>query len=261
VRTGARVLGASAGADGVIVRTSEGEREAALLVGADGLRSEVRASLLPGAPGPREAGPVAWRAVVSAPWVPRTLTAETWGHGRRFGIVPLGDGRVYWFAATGREVTPDDLAACFAGWHEPVERLLAATPREAVLRHPIAYLPALPRFAGDRWALVGDAAHAMTPDLGQGGCQALEDAVELGAALAGAGSVPSALAAYDAARRPRAQSIARRSRVVGRIAQAAGPAAVVRDVAMHLTPARLTEQGVDRLLAWSAPPLESPAHG
>jgi 2-polyprenyl-6-methoxyphenol hydroxylase-like FAD-dependent oxidoreductase len=253
VQTGVRVLGASADGGGVTVATSDGERRAALLVGADGLRSPVRASVLPGAPGPREAGYVAWRAVVSAPWVARSQTAETWGRGRRFGVVPLGDGRVYWFAATGPEVAPGALAACFAGWHEPVERLLAAMPPEAVLRHPIAYLGALPRFAGARWALVGDAAHAMTPDLGQGGCQALEDAVELGAALGGHRPLPEALAAYDAARRPRAQVVARRSRTLGRIAQATGIAAVVRDAAMHLTPARVTERGVDRLLAWTPP--------
>ena len=255
VRTGVRVLGGAADGDGVTVTTSDGERRGALLVGADGLRSGVRSSVLPGTPGPREAGPVAWRAVVDAPWVARSQTAETWGRGRRFGVVPLGDGRVYWFAATGPEVAPGDLAAGFAGWHEPVERLLTATPPEAVLRHPIAYLPALRRFAAGRWALVGDAAHAMTPDLGQGGCQALEDAVELGAALARGRTVPAALAAYDAARRPRAQSVARRSRALGRIAQAGGPAAVVRDAVVHLTPARVTERGVERLLAWSAPPL------
>ena len=203
-------------------------------------------------------GYVAWRAVVDAPWVSRRQTAETWGRGQRFGVVPLGDGRVYWFAATGPAVEAATLRRAFAGWHEPVGALLEATPPDVVLRHPIAFLPPLPRFAGERWALVGDAAHAMTPDLGQGGCQALEDAVELGAAVAAHRVAADALAAYDAARRPRAQAVAARSRRLGRFAQAGGPLATLRDAAVHLTPARLAERELDRLLTWTPPLLPDP---
>jgi 2-polyprenyl-6-methoxyphenol hydroxylase-like FAD-dependent oxidoreductase len=117
----------------------------------------------------------------------------------------------------------------------------------------VEFLPSLPRFAGARWALIGDAAHAMTPDLGQGGCQALEDAVELGAAVTDHDGLARALAAYDARRRPRAQAVAAASRRIGRLAQAGGPLAPLRDAAMHLTPARLRDGSVDRLLDWSPP--------
>jgi 2-polyprenyl-6-methoxyphenol hydroxylase-like FAD-dependent oxidoreductase len=185
---------------------------------------------------------------------------ETWGHGHRFGIVPLADGRITWFAATpSGGGAPDDLAALasrFERWHDPIPQLLAATRPEALLRHDIAYLrEPLPTFAVGRIALLGDAAHAVTPDLGQGGAMALEDATELTAALTReAQDVPRALAAYDAARRPRTQSLVRASARVARIAQLAHPAAtLLRDLAVRLTPAALYLRSSEPALSWQPP--------
>ena len=105
----------------------------------------------------------------------------------------------------------------FAGWHEPVAKLLAATPPDQLLHHQLADLdPVPPMRFGDRVALVGDAAHAMTPNLGQGAAQALEDAVTLVAEVGG-GDIAAGLARYDAARRPRAVSLVRNSRRVGQV--------------------------------------------
>ena len=116
---------------------------------------------------------------------------ETWGSGERFGYSTLPDGRVYCYATanaaegavdggTGGQGGLEELRERFGSWHDPIPALLEAADPDAVLRLDIYELPPLRSYAKGNVVLVGDAAHAMTPDLGQGGCQALEDAVVLG---------------------------------------------------------------------------------
>jgi 2-polyprenyl-6-methoxyphenol hydroxylase-like FAD-dependent oxidoreductase len=268
IHTGHRVTGMHHNTDGVIVEFEtagrRGTMRTAVVITADGIGSSVRSLLFPDHPGPAPAGYVTWRSVVDAREAAlvdqRISVTETWGRGHRFGIVPLADGRITWFATTptGRDA-PDDLAALasrFERWHDPIPQLLAATRPEALLRHDIAYLrEPLSTFAVGRIALLGDAAHAVTPDLGQGGAMALEDATELTAALTHeAEDVPRALTAYDAARRPRTQALVRASARVARIAQLAHPAAtLLRDLAVRLTPTALYVRSSEPALSWQPP--------
>jgi 2-polyprenyl-6-methoxyphenol hydroxylase-like FAD-dependent oxidoreductase len=267
IHTGHRVTGVHQDTDQVTVEFEtagrRGTLRAAVVIAADGIGSTVRSLLFPDHPGPAPAGYVTWRSVVdprTALVDQRAAVTETWGRGHRFGIVPLADGRITWFAATptGRDA-PDGLAALasrFERWHDPIPQLLAATRPEALLRHDIAYLrEPLSTFAVGRVALLGDAAHAVTPDLGQGGAMALEDATELTAALTReAQDGPRALVAYDAARRPRTQALVRASARVARVAQLAHPAATfLRDLAVRLTPAALYVRGSEPALSWQPP--------
>ncbi|MBD0743183.1 FAD-dependent monooxygenase [Streptomyces sp. CBMA152] len=235
--------------DGTVVHDG-GELHADLVVGADGIRSVVRRSLWPDAPGPRYAGYTTWR-VVTGP-VPIGAGGETWGRGERFGFVPLPDGRVYAFgvATVPEGGTGDGLAELrrrFGTWHDPIPAVLAAADESAVLRHDVHSLSPLPTYVSGRVALIGDAAHAMTPNLGQGACQALEDAVELAAALDSSGG----LGAYDLARRPRTQMIARRADRIGTVAQLSSPlAAGLRDLALRLTPASASLRSLAPVLDW-----------
>lgn len=250
----------------------QGEDEADLVVAADGIDSRIRAALFPDHPGPAYAGYIAWRGVVVAEDAPagsRDFGAtETWGRGMRFGIVPLGDGQVYWFAVltapagSHREDMLDDLLALFGRWHDPIPALLRATRPESLLLHDIRYLATpLPTFHRGRIVLLGDAAHAMTPDLGQGGCQALEDAVELCAALGRAlPDIPAPLAAYDRARLARTRRIMRASARMGRVAQARNPiAAAVRNALVALTPPSAMLRGSAGVLGWTPPQLTEEA--
>jgi FAD binding domain len=102
----------------------------------------------------------------------------------------------------------------FGGWHDPVPALLAATPPDALSRLDIDDLGGpLPTFRRGRCVLLGDAAHAMAPDLGQGANQALDDAATL-VRLTGTTDLDRALDEYDRLRRPRTQRIARRARAL-----------------------------------------------
>lgn len=248
-------------ADGPRVRVehSDGVSHADLLVGADGIRSSVRRAVWPQAPEPRYAGYTAWRLVVESG--PLAAGGETWGRGERVGFAPLPGGRVYLFAvanlSAGQHGTDGELAELrrrFAHWHDPIPALLHAATEEVVMRHDIYELPPLRSHATGRVALLGDAAHAMTPNLGQGANLALEDAVTLAALLDACPSVPEALAAYDRARRPRTQKIAKLSRRIGIIAQLAwAPGRVVRDRLIRLVPGSRMLDMLAPVLGWQPP--------
>ena len=231
-----------------------------LVVGADGLRSRVRDHVWPAGPRPVYAGFTAWRGVTDAP-LRLSAAGVTWGSGGEFGMVPLPDGRVYWFATANgpepAEVGDDgiELRRRFAGWHSPIADLLDATSRQAVLRHAIYQLPRpYPRFARGGVVLVGDAAHAMTPNNGQGACQAFEDAVELAAALQHH-PVPSALEVYDQRRRPRTAKVAAASARAGRLIQDRRRS---RDALVRFVPAGVQMRVATTVTRWTPPPADGP---
>ena len=273
VRTGVEVTGLEQHSGAAVVTHTGGHETADVVVGADGVRSAVRRLTWPQSPGPRYAGYVAYRLLTPPLRGSGDEGAETWGSGVRFGYVPLRDGRVYCFAAVTAQPLHrwgtagtglEDLEALVGTWHPPIPRLLTAARRahSTVLLHDVEELPDLASFASGRIALLGDAAHAMTPNLGQGACQALEDAVELAASLGAEGDVPAALAAYDRRRRPRTQRVARRSRSVGRVGQwSAPPLVAVRDLAARLTPTAVALRGLAPVLSWEPPAIPGSVGG
>ncbi|MFI7135804.1 FAD-dependent monooxygenase [Nonomuraea sp. NPDC050153] len=143
---------------------------------------------------------------------------------------------------------------------DPIPALLEATPPEQVRHLDIHDLPDLPAYTSGRIALLGDAAHAMSPDRGQGAGQSIEDAVVLAAALAGNAPVPAALDAYDAQRRPRTRATARNARQAGLQVINAGPTThALTALALRLTPstlwARLAPRTLGPLWDWTPPTL------
>lgn len=257
-------------ADTVVVRTSAGDLRADVVVAADGVRSVLRGQLFPRHPGLRHAGEAGWRAVLPGFGPPPRSAAETWGRGERFGIVPLVDGRIYVYAtAAGPGTKPADhhaeLIRRFGAWHDPIPALLDRLGRRnpdpvRVLHHDFYELASpLPRFHSGRVALLGDAAHAMTPNMGQGGCQAIEDAVVVAHLLADDADVPAALAAYTEARHRRTTRISRRSRRIGELARLSHPLAVsARNLAVRATPSAVTSRALDTVLGWQPPSGPAP---
>lgn len=254
VQTGTTVQSVQPG--GVVVH-SAGTARADVVVGADGIDSVVRKSLWPKEFQPRYLGYTTYRMLTRPLDV--LEDGEAWGRGLRFGWAPLPDGRVYCFAVVSApEGQPAEglsaLTDRYHEWRAPVPDLLAATRPQAVLHHDLYELPALGSYVSGHVALVGDAAHAMAPNLGQGAGQGIEDAVTLAAQLATATSIPAALAAYDEQRRSRTQAIARRSRWLGRVAQwQAAPAVAVRDLVMRSAPRSAVLRAQEPVLSWRVP--------
>ncbi|GAA4145669.1 FAD-dependent monooxygenase [Actinomadura keratinilytica] len=243
--------------DGTVIH-ADGTCTADVVVGADGLHSATRRSVWPDAAPPRYVGYTTWRMIVTAR--PVEGSVETWGRGARFGYAPLADGRVYCYAmANARQGTAVGLGGLrrrFAGWHDPIPEFLDAADPDAVLQHDTYELPDLDTFVAGRVALLGDAAHAMTPNLGQGAGQALEDAVVLARILeparTGGAPVAEALRAYDRARRPRTQKIARRSRRLGEMAhRTSASLAFARDTALLMTPPSIIARSMTPVLNWT----------
>lgn len=235
------------------------EIRADLVVAADGINSRLRRTLWENPGRVRYSGITAWRAVTPTAWPEELTSGITWGPGQEFGAVELGDGRVYWFGAVNAprgQRAADEMAEVhriFGHWHDPIPRLLDATPADAVLRHDLFHLDPLPEsFVHGRVVLLGDAAHAMTPHLGQGACQAVEDAVVLAAVLDEHGDLDEALAAYDAQRRPRTRAVARTSRLSGRIGQQlSNPLAVAaRNRLLRVAPPRVAMGQMARFATW-----------
>jgi 2-polyprenyl-6-methoxyphenol hydroxylase-like FAD-dependent oxidoreductase len=237
-----------------------------LVLVADGAGSLLRAALFPGHPGLEGSGECAARALAPAgtaePIAGELLDRRT---GERFGCLSLADGRTYWYATwpATRPVPADPagrlsaLRARHADWHPTVDALLTATDPDAVhVTETVRLVAPLPTLAVGRIALLGDAAHAMTPDLGQGGCQAFEDAATLGALLASAGpaDVPAALQCYDASRRPRTTALQRQARQMNRLLRLRGPAGWLRDVALRAIPQGLAAPALARQFAFDPVP-------
>ena len=246
VRLGAECAALDQDRETVAVRlVGGGVERATVVIGADGLHSRVRSALAHDV-APRYAGITAWRGVVPLDdtLAGRIAGGETFGRGSLFGVAALNGSQVYWWAAMrcregggdGARAERSSLLSAFSQWHDPIPELVAATPADAIIRSCLYDRPALARLSAGRIALVGDAAHPMLPNLGQGACQAIEDAVVLGEELA-APDVVAALERYGTRRAEHTADVARASRRMSRVAHLRSPvAAGLRNAVLRASP-------------------------
>jgi 2-polyprenyl-6-methoxyphenol hydroxylase-like FAD-dependent oxidoreductase len=241
----------------VQVRFADGAQvEADVLIGADGVHSVVR-SWLSGPTPLRYRGYTNWRGITPPGTVPVVSEAtDTWGRGARFGLQPTSGDRVLWYAGcnTPRGGVDDDqlterLLEVFGGWHDPIASVLEATPHEAIIRNDI--YDAWPSWKWNRGsvALIGDAIHPMTPDLGQGGCQAMVDGIRLAACLKEYSKVPEALRAYRRSRFSNAAMATLFSRIWGGVGQLDGRmVCAVRDTLVRALPLSMQLRQLDLVI-------------
>jgi 2-polyprenyl-6-methoxyphenol hydroxylase-like FAD-dependent oxidoreductase len=164
------------------------EARGRLLIGADGLRSAVRRQLFPHV-SLRYSGQTCFRGLAAfrMPEELRQTAWEVWGGAARFGFSAVDPERVYWFAPlkapAGQQWDPGDasrrLRETYASFPEPIPAIISATPADALIQNDLYDFPPIKQWHRGNVLLIGDAAHATTPNLGQGGAQAMEDALSL----------------------------------------------------------------------------------
>ncbi|GAB3901783.1 FAD-dependent monooxygenase [Larkinella knui] len=253
---GKRAISIDQSGDGLMMRFDDGTVHLTdYLVVADGIHSAIRQQLLPSTQ-PRYAGYTCWRAVVDRPDLNLSEATETWGVCGRVGIVPLADHKIYWFACVNapandpkmRGYQVRDLTALFKNYHAPIPEIISQTKDENLLWNDIFDLKPLSHFAFDKVVLLGDAAHATTPNMGQGACQAIEDAVILADELAVGDAAPVAFKRFEQRRLKRTHYIVETSRRIGQVAQTQNPVlAALRNGLFRMLPASIHDRQLETL--------------
>jgi 2-polyprenyl-6-methoxyphenol hydroxylase-like FAD-dependent oxidoreductase len=229
IQLGMNCVGFTQDETGVCARFEGGQEvRGDVLIGADGIHSIIRTQLF-GLIKPGYVGYTCWRGLAHTT---RTgLETWAWGKGCQFGITPMSQGRAYWFvqkyAPEGEKDKPggkkSEILELFHDWHDPIPAVIEATAETDILRNDIYELKHLRQWSQGRITLLGDAAHAMTPNLGQGACQAIEDAVAIGACLIETTDIAAALQLYENRRVTRANNITRLAHLIGQSVQWENP--------------------------------------
>jgi len=227
--------------DRIVATFSKGQTiDAEFLIAADGVHSRVRAQFINDGD-PIERGYTIWRGISPATpsAIPPGTALELYGRGKRFGIGPIGLGRTGWWATVNNSNT-NDLSKLFAGWYPPVLELIETTPPSSILKTGAFDRLPVRNWGDGRMTMIGDAIHPTTPNLGQGGCLAMEDAVVLARCFEKYGANEEALRRYERCRYKRTTMISRYSRYYGRVGQGENVwARAARRTALALVPEAL----------------------
>jgi 2-polyprenyl-6-methoxyphenol hydroxylase-like FAD-dependent oxidoreductase len=257
---GQRVESFEQDSDGVIARFEGGHAvRADGLIAADGINSAIRAQIH----GPGESiyqGYCIWRGIASGvPAAVQGHISETWGSGRRFGVMPMGRGRVCWYAtrnstpsqSDGPEGRKAEVSALFKNWHGQIPELIEATNPDDIIKNDARDRKPLKTWGDRRVTLLGDAAHPITPNVGQGACMAIEDAACLVKCLLASSDITTGFRAYEALRRARTAHMATQARRIGAIGQWENPWVVKgRDLITRLVLARSPDVQLKAMYAY-----------
>lgn len=223
------------------------------IIGADGIKSKVRELMFP-AVQYRSAKQLCWRGVLNyqLPASYEHGAVEAWGKGKRMGFVQINEQEVYWYAVINEDMIAKDqtvdLPALFREFHPIVLDLLEQTSPDKLIRGPLYDIQPFTTWNQSRVCLLGDAAHATTPNLGQGACQAIEDAFVLGELLK-KGTLDQAIERYPAVRREKAHYVVNTSWQLGKISHLTNPVGMgLRNfVLKYLTPDFVNRRQLDKL--------------
>ncbi|WP_167757710.1 FAD-dependent monooxygenase [Deinococcus fonticola] len=213
-----------------------------LIVGADGAQSRTREILFPHVQ-LQPTGQTAVRGVLAARLPARYEQSftEFWGVGQRFTCFPINDREVYWHAVlksgdVSPTVTIPQLAQAYESFPAPVQALIQETPEAAMIVTPLRDLSPLPEWTKGNVVLLGDAAHATSPNLGQGAAQAIEDAATLADLIATESDVHQAARRFQQRREHVANAVVARSRQMGQLGQVGGAGRWFRNMTLKVNP-------------------------
>lgn len=247
IETGSEVTGYEQDAEGVTLKLADGRGERGdVLIGADGLHSTIRKQVTGRDEAPRYAGYTIWQGIVtkaSTELAPLGDFPLVYGPALRFCFYRVDDDRLYWFAVANAEEGGSDspnlkelLHERFGGWMHPVEEIIDITEPNVIHRRDLYDRDPMKTWGDGRVTLAGDAAHAMTFDIGQGAGQGIEDAVVLKRCLGEDDDVLAALRSYEKQRQPRTAHMQKLSRAVGRWGRWKHPVAVrARNIGTRMT--------------------------
>ncbi|WP_086802899.1 FAD-dependent monooxygenase [Streptomyces caniscabiei] len=233
IRLDAHVTGYTETEADVVVHLADGGTlRTELLIGADGVHSQVRDRLMPGSDAVRHSGHYAWRAIVPTGHRSTESTVLTVGHHRtRGGYARVARDRTVWMinqfdagplGGSKRERALERARhLAEAGWNDDLLSMIAATPEEAILENEVTLVPELPRWTGARVALIGDAAHGLSPHIASGGTLGIEDVGVLRACLTAEADLEKALTTYEQTRRARFATVREHSAAVEKAGDAA----------------------------------------
>lgn len=196
------------------------------IIVADGVHSKIRQQMIPTA-STRYSGYTCWRGVISNSTVKLKSSSETWGPAGRFGMTPLVNDRIYWYACINapeksplyRTYKTADLLRVFKNYHPPIPKIIEETDDEQLLWNDIVDIAPLKKLAYNKILFIGDAGHATTPNMGQGACQAIEDAVVLQDELKKSKSIAQSFQQFEQRRLKRTRYITNTSWQIGKVAQ------------------------------------------
>jgi 2-polyprenyl-6-methoxyphenol hydroxylase-like FAD-dependent oxidoreductase len=230
-----------------------------VVLGADGIHSNVRKHLFPKS-GLRYSGQTCWRGIANMELAEeyRQLGREAWGKHIRFGFSQISTNEVYWFAvATAPQNGKDnpatfklDLLDMYSAFHPLVTSIIEQTDEDKIIRSDISDLKRLATWHQGNSCLLGDAAHATTPNMGQGGCQGMEDAYFISQLLAKHEDAPTAFAAFEKLRREKVDYIVNTSWRFGQLAHSTIGQPIARSL-MKLTPPSVMEKQMKKVFALS----------
>ena len=232
--------------------TTEGD----FLIAADGINSIIRQQLLKNST-PRYAGYVCWRAIVEDKTYFSKKSIETWGPNGRFGLTPLINNQIYWYACVNTPLksevynyTLQDIKNQFKDYSGQIRNTLQKTKQEDIITTPIMDIKPISNYAFNRVLLMGDAAHATTPNMGQGACMAVEDVCVLyDELIKNETDILRAFEGYNRRRLKRTHYIIDTSRLAGKVAQWDNKFLMgVRNFVFRKLPQSITQSPLEDLL-------------
>lgn len=226
-------------------------QKARLVIAADGIKSVVRKQFFPEAT-IRQAHQWCWRGVCDTQLPDRYLgkAMEAWEKGKRFGFVKVSHQKLYWYAVVNENLVSNktEWPLLFKNFHADVQKIIAETATKNIILHPILDLKPMRNWHYQNICLLGDAAHATTPNLGQGACQAIEDAYALAQLYHPEKNVTSIFDAYEKHRQKKAYQMTRKSWQVGKMAHLDNDFAVFwRNLSMKSMPKFMKDKQLDAI--------------
>ncbi|MBW3518845.1 FAD-dependent monooxygenase [Flavobacterium sp. NKUCC04_CG] len=227
------------------------------LIGCDGVGSAVRLQLLPQSK-PQYAGYTCWRAITPNPNIIVEDGTEIWDKAGRFGFVPLVGNLIYWYACintttenyhTVKSYGITELLTNFKDFYNDIPHIIAHTSDADLIQSDILDIQPLKQFAFNRVLLIGDAAHATTPNMGQGACMAIEDVAVLIHELHLEKNPVVAFVNFEKKRLNRTKSVITKSKQIGWIAQLESPILCrIRDSFFRSLPQSFAKHQMQKLL-------------